>query len=68
MSIIAFHRILISTAILFCGLFGAWQAAAYLRDGSRLGLALAIGFGIGAAGLIYYLAHLDRFLGKRTTH
>lgn len=65
MSIIAFHRILIATAILFCGLFAAWEFASYLRDGGWTALALAAGFGVGAAALIYYLAHLNRFLGRK---
>lgn len=64
MSIVSFHRVLIGTGILFCGLFAAWEAAAYARDGGLLDLVLAILFGAIAAGLVYYLAHLDRFLDR----
>ena len=66
-SIIAFHRILISTAIVFCGLFSAWQAASFFREGLWLGLVLGLAFGAAALGLVYYLAHLDRFLGNKTS-
>lgn len=64
MSIVAFHRVLIGTGILFCGLFASWEAAAYARGGRTLDLVLAILFGAIAAGLVYYLAHLDRFLDR----
>ncbi|MCE2421713.1 MAG: hypothetical protein J4G03_00105 [Gemmatimonadetes bacterium] len=62
MSVISFHRFLISVAILFCLVFAAW---ALVTAGGRAGLsALGIGFLTGGALLAYYLANLERFLGK----
>lgn len=64
MSIVGFHRVLISTAILFCAFFGVWAGGAYARTGRALELILAVAFGLAAAGLVYYLVHLNRFLGR----
>lgn len=64
MSIVGFHRFLIGTAILFCGLFAAWEYAAYARAGGAGRLALGILFTFLAAGLVWYLANLDRFLDR----
>ncbi|MCG8469209.1 MAG: hypothetical protein MJB57_13550 [Gemmatimonadetes bacterium] len=65
MSVIGFHRFLISTAIVFCAVFAAWEFRAFTSGGSFGALALGIGFAVAAAGLAYYLAHLTRFLGPR---
>lgn len=64
MSIVGFHRFLIGTAILFCGLFAAWEYAAYAGSGGGLSLALGILFTVLAVGLVWYLANLDRFLDR----
>ncbi len=64
MSIVGFHRILIGTGILFCGLYAAWEAVAFARGGGWLDLALAALFGLLALALVLYLAHLDRFLDR----
>jgi hypothetical protein len=62
MSLIQFHRVLIATAIVFCGGFAAWELRAYLGNGEILALLLAIGFAAAALALLYYLRHLSRFL------
>ena len=54
---IPFHRILITTGIVFCAGFAVWSL---LRDQTVLG----IGFGVLGVGLIYYLRHLRRFIGR----
>jgi hypothetical protein len=52
---IPFHRLLISTAILFC---------AGLAVGEGLTLVMALSAAVAAAALTYYLRHLKRFLGR----
>lgn len=63
MSLIAFHRVLITAGILFSGGFAAWQIEQFLAGGSGLQLLLGSAFGLAAVGLIWYLLNLDRFLG-----
>lgn len=59
---ILFHRFLIGTAIVFCGGLGAWM---FLNYRGQPGLmVLAASFVIAAAGLTYYLKHLNRFLHR----
>ena len=61
---IAFHRLLISTGIVFCIVFAGWSAWHY-RDSRSLGmLAMAFTFMVAAGALTYYLRHLNRFLGR----
>lgn len=67
MSIISFHRFLISTAILFCGAFAAWELGRFADAGGTLALVLGITFALAAAGLVYYLINLSRFLGRERT-
>ncbi len=62
MSLIAFHRFLISTAILFCLGFAARQFSDFKTMGESRSLILAIGFGIAGLALGYYLMHLRDFL------
>ncbi len=62
MSLIAFHRFLISTAILFCLGFSVRQFSEFQVTGGSWPLILAIVFGIAAAALGYYLVHLRDFL------
>ena len=64
MSLIAFHRVLITTGILFAGGFSAWQIRRFLEGGAPLQLVLGAVFGLAALGLVWYLLHLDRFLGR----
>ena len=65
MSLISFHRLLITAAILFCGGFAVWEFSAYGGGGEPASLVLAIVFAILTAGLIYYLVNLQRFLDRR---
>lgn len=62
MSLIPFHRLLIATAIAFCGGFAVWQLFAFRARGSALDLLIALAFAAAALGLAYYLRHLSRFL------
>jgi hypothetical protein len=61
---IAFHRMLIGTAILFCAVFAGWSFVTFRRGGSTLLLALAVTFAVAAVALGYYLKNLDRFLRR----
>ncbi|MSR06328.1 MAG: hypothetical protein EXR93_04550 [Gemmatimonadetes bacterium] len=61
---IAFHRFLIATAILFCGGFALWSIVAFRADGGLLPLSLGISFALAAGLLSYYLKHLRRFLNR----
>lgn len=54
---IPFHRLLITTGIVFCAGFALWSL---LRGGMVLGIV----FAALAVGLGYYLRHLNRFLGR----
>jgi len=54
---IPFHRVLITTGIVFCAGFALW---ALLRGQMVLG----IGFAALGVGLTYYLRHLKRFIGR----
>lgn len=66
MSLIAFHRVLITAGILFSGGFSAWQIRRFMADGAVLHVVLAAAFAAAAVGLIWYLLNLDRFLGRST--
>jgi hypothetical protein len=61
---IPFHRLLISTAILFCAGLAVWAGWNYRQSGEGLTLVMALGSGLAAAALSYYLRHLKRFLGR----
>lgn len=61
---IAFHRVLISTAIVFCAGLAAWAASQWRQTGESGTLAMALAFAVAAAALVYYLRHLQRFLGR----
>ncbi len=54
---IPFHRVLITTGIVFCAGFALWSL---LREQIVLGL----GFVVLGVGLTYYLRHLRRFIGR----
>ncbi len=62
MSLIPFHRGLISAAIVFCFGYGVWEIATPASDGGGSGVIAIVFIGLGF-GLIYYLARLNRFLG-----
>ena len=61
---IPFHRVLISTAIVFSLGFAVWSAWAYAGTGERWALASAIGFGAATVALVLYLKNLRKFLGR----
>jgi hypothetical protein len=61
---IAFHRFLIGTAIVFCAGFSAWALMAFRSSGGALLLASGIAFGVATVALSYYLKNLRRFLGR----
>jgi len=54
---ISFHRLLITTAIIFCAGFAVWSMW-------RGAMVLGMGFLVLGAGLTYYLRHLRRFIGR----
>ncbi len=54
---IPFHKLLISTGVVFCAGFAAWS----LWRGS---MALGLAFAVLALGLAYYLTNLKRFIGR----
>jgi hypothetical protein len=61
---IPFHRVLISTAIAFCGGFALWSGWSYHADPSLGTLIVGGVFALAAVVLVYYLRHLNRFLGR----
>ena len=61
---IPFHRLLISTAIVFCAGFAGWAGWSWRQSGEGLTLAMALVFAGAAAALTYYLRNLKRFLGR----
>lgn len=63
MSIISFHRGLITAAILFCLGYGAWELVGAAPGGRGGSVTLGAIFVLLALGLGYYLLRLNRFLG-----
>jgi hypothetical protein len=61
---IPFHRLLISTAVLFCAGFALWAGWSYRESGDGVMLVMAVSSAAAAAALSYYLRHLKRFLGR----
>jgi hypothetical protein len=55
--VIPFHKLLIGTAVVFCGGFAVWSVW-------RGSLAVGVAFAVLGAGLGYYLRHLQRFLSR----
>jgi hypothetical protein len=62
--VIAFHRLLIATAIAFSAGFALWAQRVYQTAGGTLYQVLSALFGLITVALIYYLANLKRFLGR----
>jgi hypothetical protein len=62
-SLIGFHRVLITTGILFCLGFATWEALAFMRAGGAGSLLLGATFAVLGVGLIVYLRRLNRILG-----
>src|SRR5438093_9737109 len=65
MSLIAFHRFLITTAILFSLGLAVRQWSEFQATAEPLTLITAIAFGIAAVGLAFYLRHLGAILHLR---
>jgi hypothetical protein len=61
---IPFHRLLISTAIVFCAGFAIWCVWNYRETQNGGTLAVSLVFVAATAALAYYLRHLNRFLGR----
>jgi hypothetical protein len=61
---IPFHRVLISTAIVFCAGFAVWGWREYQHSHTTWALASSIAFALFAVGFAVYLSQLNRFLGK----
>ena len=68
MSLIAFHKFLISTAIVFCFVFAIRQLSEFKASGDGVSLLTAIAFGIASAALAVYLRHLRRVLRIPSEH
>jgi hypothetical protein len=62
--VIAFHKVLIATAIVFCAFFAVWGWRDYQHTGTTWSLASSIGFALFAVGFAVYLRFLRRFLAK----
>jgi hypothetical protein len=61
---VAFHRLLITTAIVFCAGFAVWGWREYQATQTTWALASSIAFAVFAVGLAAYLANLRKFLGQ----
>lgn len=61
---IAFHRVLIATAIAFCSGMMLWALARWRAGAGGDALALAAGFALAGVLLSYYLRNLRRFLHR----
>ncbi len=60
---IAFHRLLITTAIAFCAGFAVWGWREYQVTHTTWALASTVAFAVFAVALGVYLANLKKFLG-----
>lgn len=63
MSLISFHRLLISAGIAFCIGFAIWEVRAFGRSGSVVALVLGATFVLLGLALVIYLRRLNRILG-----
>ncbi len=63
MSLIAFHRFLIVTAIVFCFGFALWEFSGAGTGGGFAAALLGSVFTLLGLGLVVYLRRLARFLG-----
>lgn len=61
---VGFHRVLISTAIIFSLGFATWAGVAYRRTGEFWAAASAVGFALATIAFFVYLKNLNRFLGR----
>jgi hypothetical protein len=63
MSLVAFHRFLIATGILFCLGYAGWEIMLWWVTRAAGSLALGVLFLVLGGGLAFYLSRLNRFLG-----
>lgn len=63
MSLVAFHRFLIGTGIVFCFGYAAWELVLWWVTRASGSLALGLTFLVLGALLVFYLSRLRRFLG-----
>ena len=61
---IPFHRVLISTAIVFCAGFAVWGWQECQDSHTTWALVSSLAFAVFAVGFAVYLSQLKRFLGK----
>ncbi len=61
---INFHKVLISTAIVFCFGFAIWSSWVFAGTNEPWAAASAVGFGLATLGFGVYLRNLKRFLGQ----
>ena len=61
---IPFHRLLITSAIVFCVGFAVWCGWTYRQSHSTGTLVVGLVFIVAAIALTYYLRNLKRFLGR----
>ncbi len=59
-----FHKVLISTAIIFSLGFALWSGFAYAQTSEGWALASTVGFGLATVALVLYLRNLKKFLGE----
>lgn len=64
-SLIGFHRVLIGFGIVFCLVYAGWELVSWWVGGAATSLIMGLIFVVLAAGLGYYLARLQRFVGYR---
>lgn len=60
MSLVRFHRLVTTALALALGAVSGWRAEAFLAGGSLPDLLLSVASGLSAAGLVVYLAMLNR--------
>ena len=61
---IAFHRVLIATAIAFCAGMTLWALGDWRAGAGTSAVVLAAGFALAGVLLAYYLRNLRRFLHR----
>lgn len=59
-----FHKVLISTAIVFSLGFAVWSGWAFSGTGEFWAAASAVGFTLATIAFAFYLRNLKRFLGQ----
>lgn len=65
MSLLSFHRFLITTAIVFCGGYAAWEFVRFSRMGAGWDMVLGVVFTVLTLLLLIYFNRMAAFLGYR---